>query len=86
VSTTAVFFCRPFTCDTLALDVAPEHEETLRDRLSRGAFCPRTLWNTRPNVFRLATKEENAALQADGYHFQVYEWCIVWRKETTIGH
>lgn len=69
-----VLYCRPFTCEVLALDVAAEHVATLEDRMSRGAFCPRTLWATRPELWRSATQIEVRLASAS---FQVHEWTVL---------
>jgi hypothetical protein len=72
-----VFYCRPFTCEIVAHDVDELHLGTLRERRVYGGFCPRTLWDARPNCFRPATSAEIAALYHLGYHgFNVHEWCV----------
>jgi len=71
-----IVYCRPFTCDLVALDVAPEHVETYRERRRTGGFCPRTLWAARPELFRAATAQEKAIAgyepARDSWH--VHQW------------
>ncbi len=80
-----VFYCRPFTCDVLALDVAAEHESTLIERRRYGGFSPRHLWANRSELFRNATKTEEANLRTLGCHgFNVHEWIVTNNPVTEV--
>lgn len=71
-----VFYCAPFTCAIVALDIAAADVPTYRERLARGAFVPRCLYLARPECFRPSTREERNALRVAGAlpHY-VHAWC-----------